>query len=148
MQTNPLREPLERLGVSQTPLSVAIGLESRAGRGEPLKVHSPIDGTLLAELSCANRADVADAVSAAAEAFRHWRPVPAPHRGEFVRRLGLILREHQDDLATIVSWEAGKIVSEARGEVQEMIDICDFAVGLSRQLYGLTIASERPGHRL
>ena len=69
-------------------------------------------------------------------------------RGQFVRRFGELLREHKDDLATLVSWEAGKITQEALGEVQEMIDICDFAVGLSRQLYGLTIASERPGHRM
>ena len=145
---SPLAESLQRLGVSEKLQGVAIGLESRDGRGESLTVHSPIDGCLLAEFSCASPDDVTDAVSAADHAFRHWRTIPAPHRGEFVRRLGLVLRENQHDLATVVSWEAGKIVSEARGEVQEMIDICDFAVGLSRQLYGLTIASERPGHRL
>ena len=87
-------------------------------------------------------------VDAASAAFLRWRAVPAPRRGEMVRRIGLRLREHQEDLARLISWEAGKIVSEARGEVQEMIDICDFAVGLSRQLYGRTIASERPLHRL
>ena len=81
-------------------------------------------------------------------AFPEWRDTPAPVRGEFVRRIGNVFRERQEDLATLVTWEAGKILPEARGEVQEMIDICDFAVGLSRQLYGKTIASERPGHRL
>src|SRR3954470_16734566 len=81
-------------------------------------------------------------------ACRHWRTVPAPVRGGLVRRLGELLREHKADLATLVSIEVGKITSEAAGEVQEMIDICEFAVGLSRQLYGRTISTERPGHRL
>ena len=84
----------------------------------------------------------------ATAAFATWRTTPAPVRGNLVRRLGELLREHKDDLGALVSIEAGKIRSEGRGEVQEMIDICDFAVGLSRQLHGLTIASERPGHRL
>ncbi len=143
-----LSDALLRLGVPLEPHAVAIGLETRAGRGRTLKVTSPIDGSVLAAFPTATAEDVSDAVSAAEEAFRAWRVVPAPQRGEFVRRLGIALREHQDDLATVVSWEAGKITAEARGEVQEMIDICEFAVGLSRQLYGLTIASERPGHRL
>ncbi|MCV6591717.1 MAG: aldehyde dehydrogenase family protein, partial [Silicimonas sp.] len=81
-------------------------------------------------------------------AFKAWRTVPAPRRGELIRLLGEELRAAKDDLGALVSWEAGKITSEGLGEVQEMIDICDFAVGLSRQLYGLTIASERPGHRM
>src|SRR5256885_9276411 len=91
---------------------------------------------------------VAAAADAAAESFLAWRLVPAPRRGEFVRQFGELLRRHKADLAAIVSREAGKITQEALGEVQEMIDICDFASGLSRQLYGTTIASERPGHRL
>jgi aldehyde dehydrogenase (NAD+) len=111
-------------------------------------VHSPIDGTRLAELTNATADDVRQAVQAARVAFAAWRSVPAPRRGELVRRYGQTLRQHQHDLATLVTWEAGKIVQEAIGEVQEMIDICDFAVGLSRQLYGLTMASERPEHRL
>ncbi|MGI9429138.1 MAG: L-piperidine-6-carboxylate dehydrogenase, partial [Bythopirellula sp.] len=93
--------------------------------------------------------DQADtAIDAASAAYRIWRTVPAPVRGELVRQFGMQLRAHHEDLATLVSWEAGKITQESLGEVQEMIDICDFAVGLSRQLYGKTIASERPGHRL
>jgi len=87
-------------------------------------------------------------VSAARAAFEQWRSVPAPLRGEFIRRFGQALREHKDDLGLLVTLETGKILSEGRGEVQEMIDMCDFAVGLSRQLYGLTIASERPQHTM
>lgn len=88
------------------------------------------------------------AIEAAADAFTHWRTTPAPVRGALVARLGELLVEHKAALATLVTVEAGKITAEALGEVQEMIDICQFAVGLSRQLYGKTIASERPGHRL
>ena len=103
-----------------------------------------------ARLGCsAHSADeVAAIVGAAQTAFETWRTVPAPVRGRLVRELGLLLREHKADLGTLVSIEAGKIRSEGLGEVQEMIDICDLAVGLSRQLFGLTIASERPGHRM
>ena len=81
-------------------------------------------------------------------AFTAWKLVPAPHRGELVRRYGALVREHKEALSLLLSIENGKILTEARGEVQEVIDICEFAVGLSRQLYGLTIASERPEHRL
>ena len=92
--------------------------------------------------------EAADVIGRAQSAFEQWRSVPAPVRGQFVRELGELLREHKDDLGALVSIEAGKIVSEGLGEVQEMIDICDLAVGLSRQLHGLTIATERPGHRM
>jgi aldehyde dehydrogenase (NAD+) len=111
-------------------------------------VTSPVNGLPLASLRWQDAADVDAVVARAGEAFRAWRTVPAPVRGGLVRRLGELLREHKSDLATLVSLEVGKITSEARGEVQEMIDICEFAVGLSRQLYGRTISSERPGHRL
>ena len=94
------------------------------------------------------RAAVAAKVERAEQAFRAWRQVPAPRRGELVRLFGEELRRHKAELGELVSWEAGKITQEGLGEVQEMIDICDFAVGLSRQLYGLTIASERPGHHM
>lgn len=109
---------------------------------------SPIDGAQLGRLTSHGAADVHDAVTRAQGAFEQWRTVPAPVRGQLVRALGEVLREHKDDLGLLVSLEAGKIVSEGLGEVQEMIDICDLAVGLSRQLHGLTIASERPGHRM
>src|SRR3954467_14481291 len=111
-------------------------------------VVSPVNGRPIASLAWPSAADVDGAVARAGEAFRTWRSVPAPVRGGLVRRFGELLREHKEDLATLVSLEVGKITSEARGEVQEMIDICEFAVGLSRQLYGRTISSERPGHRL
>jgi aldehyde dehydrogenase (NAD+) len=111
-----------------------------------LTARTPITGGSLGPAGTAG--DVDRAVEAATEAFRTWRTTPAPVRGNLVRRLGELLREHKDELGELVSIEAGKIRSEGLGEVQEMIDICDFAVGLSRQLHGLTIASERPNHRL
>jgi aldehyde dehydrogenase (NAD+) len=128
--------------------AVLIGRRSSPGRGPALAVRSPIDGSALADFPAAGPADLAPVIAAAVEAFHRWRVVPAPVRGEFVRRIGVRLRDRKEQLAEVVCREAGKIMAEARGEVQEMIDICDFAVGLSRQLYGLTIASERPGHRL
>ena len=118
---------------------------SDSPRGE-FAGRTPITGGSLGPAGSA--ADVDAAVARAVEAFAVWRATPAPVRGNLVRRFGELLREHKDDLGELVSIEAGKIRSEGLGEVQEMIDICDFAVGLSRQLYGLTIASERPGHRL
>lgn len=113
-----------------------------------LAVHSPIDGARLANLRSSTPTDVEATVAVAQAAFLTWRMVPAPRRGELVRRFGEALRRHKIELAELVTIESGKIRTEALGEVQEMIDICDFAVGLSRQLYGLTIASERPRHRL
>ncbi len=139
---------LQRLGVPMPLSGVAVGGKWREGTGEPLEKRSPIDGSLLCEWRAASAVDARTTLDAASEAFEAWRLVPAPRRGALVRRLGEVLREHKSDLAVLVSWEAGKTTSEAEGEVQEMIDICDFAVGLSRQLYGLTMACERPGHRL
>jgi aldehyde dehydrogenase (NAD+) len=127
---------LSRLGVAELPADGA------------LVARSPITGEELGRVAAHTAADVAEIVGRAADAFREWRSVPAPQRGALVRELGELLREHKEDLGALVSLEAGKIRSEGLGEVQEMIDICDFAVGLSRQLYGLTIASERPGHRM
>jgi aldehyde dehydrogenase (NAD+) len=115
---------------------------------DDLAVRSPIVGATLFGVAGSTAADVDEAVGAAAEAFRSWRVTPPPRRGETVRRLGELLREHRDAVAELITIEVGKIRGEAAGEVQEMIDICEFAVGLSRQLYGRTIASERPGHRL
>ncbi|MGY5047612.1 L-piperidine-6-carboxylate dehydrogenase [Streptomyces sp. 900105755] len=116
--------------------------------GDDLPARTPVTGEHLFGLRAATATDVEEALAAARAAFLPWRTTPAPRRGDLVRRLGELLREHKSDLADLVTVEAGKIRSEALGEVQEMIDICDFAVGLSRQLYGRTIASERPGHRL
>ncbi len=119
-----------------------------AGKGPLWPVRSPIDGSQLAAFPLATASQVEVMVERASEAFWRWRTVPAPRRGELVRRLGELLRRHKDDLSELVTLETGKIQQEASGEVQEMIDVCDFAVGLSRQLHGLTIASERPAHRL
>jgi aldehyde dehydrogenase (NAD+) len=116
--------------------------------GTDFPARTPITGEDLFGLSAATATEADEAIGATREAFRAWRVTPGPRRGELVRRLGELLRDHKSDLADLITIEAGKIRSEALGEVQEMIDICDFAVGLSRQLYGRTIASERPGHRL
>jgi aldehyde dehydrogenase (NAD+) len=113
-----------------------------------MESRSPIDGRVIGSVTAAEPADVEAACAHASDAFLKWRLVPAPRRGELVRLLGEELRAAKEPLARLVTLEAGKIVSEGLGEVQEMIDICDFAVGLSRQLYGLTIASERPSHRM
>lgn len=113
-----------------------------------LAAHSPIDGALLARIDETAPGAMPGVIAAAQDAFRVWRQVPAPRRGELVRLLGEELRAAKHDLGALVTREVGKIASEGLGEVQEMIDICDFAVGLSRQLYGLTIASERPGHKM
>ncbi len=126
-------EALNRLGVSLS--------------GD-IAIHSPIDGAEIGKVRWSTPDDVGAAVGRAAEAFEPWRAVPAPRRGELVRLLGEELRKAKDDLGLLVSIEAGKIRSEGLGEVQEMIDICDFATGLSRQLYGLTLPSERPGHHM
>jgi aldehyde dehydrogenase (NAD+) len=126
----------------------AVGLDPNTLAAGDLVARSPIDGTVTARVATHDAAAVDAAIGRAHEAFLKWRAVPAPRRGELVRLFGEELRNSKDALAAIVTLEAGKIVPEARGEVQEMIDICDFACGLSRQLYGLTIASERPGHRM
>ncbi|MCV2419798.1 aldehyde dehydrogenase family protein [Paucibacter sp. DJ2R-2] len=131
-----------------TELLSALGVPSSAFTGGTLNVRSPIDGAALGAVHEASAEDMRAAVARAHAAFLDWRNVPAPKRGELVRLFGEELRAHKMDLARLVSLEAGKVSSEGEGEVQEMIDICDFAVGLSRQLHGLTIASERPGHRM
>jgi aldehyde dehydrogenase (NAD+) len=123
---------------------VGFGIDVRGDR----VVRSPIDGTELARVAYDDAAAVDRKIAASVEAFKLWRAIPAPKRGELVRLFGEELRANKDALGRLVTVECGKILEEGRGEVQEMIDICDFAVGLSRQLYGLTIASERPGHRM
>jgi aldehyde dehydrogenase (NAD+) len=139
---------LRRFGIESEHNGAASGQRWIETTGATYPARSPIDGSTLAAVRSATPADVEHVIARAAEAFKTWRLVPGPHRGEFVRRIGGRLRVRKADLAALVTLEAGKITQEALGEVQEMIDVCDFAVGLSRQLYGLTIASERPGHRM
>jgi aldehyde dehydrogenase (NAD+) len=126
--------------------AVDVSLGEPGGHG--LAASTPITGEVLFTVAHSTPEQADHTIAAAAEAFTAWRDTPAPVRGALVARLGELLAQHKNDLATLVTLEVGKITSEALGEVQEMIDICQFAVGLSRQLYGRTIASERPGHRL
>ena len=125
-----------------------LGVDLPARAGKDLACRSPIDGVEIAVLRADSTAEVQAKIAAAAEAWLSWRSAPPPRRGELLRLFGEELRAQKSALGRLVSIEAGKILQEGYGEVQEMIDICDFAVGLSRQLYGLTIASERPGHRM
>lgn len=127
--------------------AAACGVDLAAHAGEQER-HSPVTGTTVSALAWTRADDVGAAVARAHEAYLAFREVPAPVRGALVKRFAELLVEHKDDLAALVTVEAGKVTSEALGEVQEMIDVCDFAVGLSRQLYGRTMTSERPGHRL
>ena len=125
-----------------------LGVDTARHEGKGLSAGSPITGATALNLRIDTSESIMQKISAADAAFRQWRTVPAPRRGELIRLFGEELRAHKQALGQLVTLEAGKIVQEGLGEVQEMIDICDFAVGLSRQLYGLTIASERPGHRM
>jgi L-aminoadipate-semialdehyde dehydrogenase len=125
-----------------------LGLDPDALQGGDLEVVSPITGEPIAAIHSTTQEEAQAAIQRSVAAFAAWREVPGPRRGELVRLLGEELRREKESLGALVTLEAGKIVQEGLGEVQEMIDICDFAVGLSRQLYGLTIASERPGHRM
>ncbi len=126
----------------------SLGVAASAFKDGNHPVHTPIDGSQIASVSLESKAQVVAKIELGHSAFLAWRTVPAPRRGELVRLFGEVLRAHKAQLGELVSVEAGKITQEGLGEVQEMIDICDFAVGLSRQLYGLTIASERPGHHM
>ena len=126
----------------------ALGLDAGALTQGDLDVHSPIDGAVIARVKTDSAAGLEAGIARADAAFVEWRRVPAPRRGELIRLFAEELRAHKEPLGGLVTLECGKILQEGLGEVQEMIDICDFAVGLSRQLHGLTIASERPGHRM
>ncbi|WP_415910349.1 aldehyde dehydrogenase family protein [Oleiharenicola sp. Vm1] len=137
-----------KLGLSAKGANAGAFWGEWGGAGAVLEKRSPIDGSLLGRVKQATPADYERAVAAAQKAFLAWRDLPAPKRGEIVRQYGNALRELKPELGRLVSLEAGKILAEGEGEVQEMIDICDYAVGLSRQLFGLTIASERPGHHM
>ncbi|MFT4834509.1 MAG: aldehyde dehydrogenase (NAD+) [Flavobacteriaceae bacterium] len=143
-----IQKVLKNLGIESSNPGAAIGGKWLPTRGAMITSFSPVDGKAIAEVRMADAEDYDKVVKAAEEAFLTWKMVPAPQRGEIVRQIGLELRKYKDDLGNLVSYEMGKSLQEGLGEVQEMIDICDFAVGLSRQLYGLTMHSERPLHRM
>ena len=140
--------PLNNLGIDDLHSGVSTGADWLEGDGPLNESVSPIDGKPIAKIRTASKTDYEIAVQAAQKAFPIWREVPAPKRGDIVRQIGNAVRERKEDLGRLVSMEMGKIFQEGLGEVQEMIDICDFAIGQSRQLYGFTMASERPGHRM
>jgi aldehyde dehydrogenase (NAD+) len=134
--------------MNATKLLETLGLAKDSVNGGDLPVRSPVDGAEIARVRMTRPSELEAMIARATNAFRGWRTVPAPRRGELIRLFGEELRRHKSELGELVTLETGKIREEGKGEVQEMIDICDFALGLSRQLYGLTIASERPGHRM
>jgi aldehyde dehydrogenase (NAD+) len=138
---------IQALGLQAQNAGTWTGLNA-SDSGQYLESWSPVDGRLIGKVSITTREEYEQAAGLASEAFRSWRLVPAPRRGEIVRQYGEVLRANKDALGRLVSYEMGKSLQEGWGEVQEMIDICDFAVGLSRQLYGLTMHSERPSHRM
>src|SRR5687768_8052936 len=127
---------------------VSTGVDWIKSSGEKIDSFSPVDGKLIASVISSDKQGYEKIIGVAGEAFKEWRLIPAPARGEIVRQIGEALRNYKEPLGKLVSYEMGKSLQEGYGEVQEMIDICDFALGLSRQLYGLTMHSERPGHRM
>jgi len=142
-----IQDSLNKLGLTKNNIGTSTGNNSFAD-GEKIFSHSPVDGKLIGTVSTTTFQDYNKLIQSAQSAFKYWRTVPAPQRGEIVRQFGNKLRELKEPLGVLVSYEMGKSFQEGLGEVQEMIDICDFAVGLSRQLHGLTMHSERPGHRM
>lgn len=143
-----IADVLENLGVHAINSGVSTGNDWPKGEGTMLESHSPVDGALIGRVRGASRSEYEAVMATAQQGFLEWRTWPAPKRGEVVRQVGEELRKHKLDLGKLVSYEMGKSYQEGLGEVQEMIDICDFAVGLSRQLHGLTMHSERPDHRM
>ncbi len=143
-----ISEVLAQLGINEINSGASTGQNWIETKGEKIDSISPVDGSVIASVNAASAADYDNVIKKAQEAFISWRQVPSPKRGEVVRQLAEKLREHKDALGKLVSYEMGKSLQEGLGEVQEMIDICDFAVGLSRQLHGLTMHSERPLHRM
>jgi len=148
LPTSRIADILKTLGVQELNSGVSTGTSWMKGEGELLESFSPVDGALIGSVRGASRAEYDQVIAIAHKGFEEWRTWPAPKRGEVVRQLGEELRKHKADLGKLVSYEMGKSYQEGLGEVQEMIDICDFAVGLSRQLHGLTMHSERPEHRM
>ncbi|MGC6471063.1 MAG: aldehyde dehydrogenase family protein [Flavobacteriales bacterium] len=142
-----IQKALQELGIKDINNGSSTG-NNHFSSGDILESYSPVDGTLIGKVKCSTKSDYEMVMSSATSAFKYWRSIPAPKRGEVVRQFGEKLRVHKIALGKLVSYEMGKSYQEGLGEVQEMIDICDFAVGLSRQLHGLTMHSERPGHRM
>ena len=142
-----IKEALKQLGIEAINEGTSTG-ESNFANGKIIESYSPADGALIGKVKTSTKEDYEKAMQKASEAFLEWRMVPAPKRGDIVRQMGDELRKFKEPLGKLVSYEMGKSLQEGYGEVQEMIDICDFAVGLSRQLYGLTMHSERPLHRM
>ncbi|PIE51009.1 MAG: aldehyde dehydrogenase family protein [Flavobacteriales bacterium] len=142
-----IEDSLKKLGIKAENKGVSYG-EGYFANGEVIESYSPVNGKLIGKIQMGNKADYAQVMEKAKVAFKEFRLMPAPKRGELVRQFGMKLREYKEDLGKLVSYEMGKSLQEGLGEVQEMIDICDFAVGLSRQLQGFTMHSERPGHRM
>ena len=143
-----ITESLKKLGIKEINHGASTGTKWMNTTGEMIESYSPADGKLIGKIQQATADDYEKIIALSQEAFKKWRTVPAPKRGEVVRQIGNALRENKEDLGRLVSYEMGKIYQEGLGEVQEMIDICDFAVGLSRQLHGFTMHSERPNHRM
>ncbi|MTI21440.1 aldehyde dehydrogenase family protein [Fulvivirga sp. RKSG066] len=143
-----IKEALSELGLKETNSGTSTGSNWLDSKGDILESLSPVDGNLIGKVSSTTPEQYEEVVKTAQEAFKSWRTVPAPKRGEVVRQIGEELRKYKEPLGKLVSFEMGKSYQEGLGEVQEMIDICDFAVGLSRQLHGLTMHSERPNHRM
>ncbi|HNU14941.1 MAG TPA: aldehyde dehydrogenase family protein, partial [Chitinophagaceae bacterium] len=139
---------LKTLGIEQTNKGISTGNEWINSSGATIDSFSPVDGKKIGSVIAADKESYEAVIRKAEEAFKTWRLVPAPKRGEIIRQVGEALRQYKEPLGKLVSYEMGKSLQEGYGEVQEMIDICDFAVGLSRQLHGLTMHSERPGHRM
>ena len=143
-----INKALKELGIKDVNNGICSGTRWEETSGEMLNSYSPADGNKIATIKQATKEDYNRVIKTAGEAFMKWRMVPAPARGEVVRQIGHELRKYKEPLGKLVAYEMGKILQEGLGEVQEMIDICDFAVGQSRQLYGFTMHSERPGHRM
>lgn len=143
-----IHETLATLGLQEINPGISTGLKWTEGKGEIMESYSPVDGSLIGKVSACTPEQYEAVIRSAEEAFKTWRMIPAPRRGEIVRQMGEEFRKYKAELGKLVSYEMGKSYQEGLGEVQEMIDICDFAVGLSRQLYGFTMHSERPRHRM
>ena len=143
-----MHDILKQLGIDKINSGVSTGSNWIKSSGKTISSFSPVDGKNIADVICVDDEAYEQAVNTASKAFVEWRLWPSPKRGEVVRQFGEALRKHKEPLGKLVSYEMGKSLQEGYGEVQEMIDICDFAVGLSRQLHGLTMHSERPGHRM